>query len=105
MIGLALIGRAVTDRLPRRSVMVVSDLVRGLAVAAIAGLTATGHLDILHLILLGGLFGTAEAFFMPAASAIYPDVVPAESLLQANALRSTSTTLSEGLLDPLLAVS
>jgi MFS family permease len=96
----ALVGGAVTDRLPRRSVMVGSDLVRGLAVAAIAALAATGRLEIAHLVVFGAVFAAAEAFFMPSISAIYPEVVPAELLLQANALRSTSTTLAESLIGP-----
>jgi MFS family permease len=96
----ALVGGAVTERLPRRTVMLASDTVRGAAVATIASLAAAGSLEIVHLVVAGAVFGAAEASFMPAMSAIYPDVVPADLLLQANALRSTSTTLAETLIGP-----
>jgi MFS family permease len=102
LIVLALLGGAVTDRLPRRTVMIGSDVIRAAAVTAIAALAATGDLGVAHLIVLGAVFGAAEAFFLPSIGAIYPDVVPSELLLQANALRSTSTTLAENLLGPAL---
>jgi MFS family permease len=100
LIVFALIGGAVTDRLPRRTVMIGSDLVRGAAVAGIAALAATGHLGVPHLIVLGAVFGAAEAFFLPSLSAIYPDLVPGDLLLQANALASTSTTSAQQLIGP-----
>ncbi|MFN2589716.1 MAG: MFS transporter [Actinomycetota bacterium] len=100
LVLLSLIAGAVTDRLSRRTVMIGSDLIRAGAVGAIAILAGTGHLQVAHLIVLGGAFGAAEAFFMPSISAIYPDVVSPELLLQANALRSTSTTLAENLIGP-----
>src|SRR6266571_94992 len=46
LIGFALVGGAVTDRLPRRRVMIASDLVRGLCVAAIASLASAGRLEV-----------------------------------------------------------
>ncbi|HJP66225.1 MAG TPA: MFS transporter [Actinomycetota bacterium] len=100
LILFALVGGAVSDRLPRRTVMVASDAVRGAAVGTIAFLAATGDLRVTHLVLLGAVFGSAEAFFLPSISAIYPEVAPTELLLQANALRSTSTTLAEQLIGP-----
>ncbi|MFN2590823.1 MAG: MFS transporter, partial [Actinomycetota bacterium] len=100
LVVLALLAGAITDRLPRRTVMVGSDLVRAAAVSALAILTATGRLEVPHLVALGAAFGAAEAFFTPSIYAIYADVVPSDLLLQANALRSTSTTLAENLIGP-----
>ena len=43
---LALVGGVVVDRVPRRMAMLVSDVVRGVAVASIAVLVATGALHL-----------------------------------------------------------
>jgi MFS family permease len=69
MLVLLLIGGAVSDRLPRRAVMLASDVVRGATVGAIALLSAGGILELWHLVVLAALFGAADAFFQPAYSA------------------------------------
>src|SRR5437867_3825224 len=99
---LAVVGEAITDRFPRRSVMLVSDLVRTACVGAIAVLTGTGHVQVWHLVSLGAVYGAAEAFFEPAVYAIYPEILSPQLLLEANALRSTGAILAVQLLGPAL---
>ncbi len=85
-----LLGGAIVDRLPRRSVILTSDLVSGLVVGAIAILGATRSLQIPHLYVASAFFGVAFSFYMPAMTAIMPELVPKDVLVAGNALRSLS---------------
>ncbi|WP_431683246.1 MFS transporter [Kitasatospora sp. KL5] len=82
-----LAGGVWADRLPRHRIMLVSDLVRCAVQATAAALLITGSARVPHLALLMVFFGTAEAFFTPAATGLLPLVVPRERLREANALR------------------
>ena len=75
-----LLGGVVADRFSRRKVMIWSDSVRGIAVAAIAVLGQLNVLALWHLIVLGAIFGMASAFFFPAYQSIPPQLVDAEQL-------------------------
>jgi MFS transporter len=81
-----LAGGVWADRLPRQLVMLGSDLVRGLAQATVAFLLLTGRAELRELIALAAVYGTAEAFFRPAATGLIPLTVSAPRLQQANAL-------------------
>lgn len=94
------VGGAVTDRLPRRSLLIASDLVRGIASGAIALLVATGAVELWHLVALGAVFGTANAFFFPAYTAIVPEVLPAELLPGGNALDTTARLVGSSFAGP-----
>ncbi|MGA2529858.1 MAG: MFS transporter [Acidimicrobiales bacterium] len=97
---LALAGGVVVDRVPRRLAMLVSDVVRGCAVGVIALLVAKGRLELFELVIMSAVFGAADAFFGPASMAFVPELVPAELLVQANALSSTSSQFAQGLIGP-----
>ena len=95
MIGLAtslpqvvllLVGGAISDRVDRRLLMVASDVVRALAIGALAALALGGVLELWHMVALTAVYGAATAFFGPAFDAIVPDVVPADQLAEANSL-------------------
>jgi DHA3 family tetracycline resistance protein-like MFS transporter len=90
-----LLGGVVADRFSRRKVMIWSDSVRGLAVAAIAVLGQLNVLALWHLIVLGAIFGMASAFFFPAYQSIPPQLVDAEQLPSANALTGLSRQMSQ----------
>jgi MFS family permease len=83
--ALMLVGGVLTDRFTPRTVMFVSHLARGVAVAALTGLFLTETLAIWHLFTIGLVFGIADAFFWPASVAIIPTLVPREQLAKANA--------------------
>jgi MFS family permease len=82
-----LAGGVWADRLPRRRVMVTTDVVRLAAHGAIAALLIAGSASVAALAALAAVGATASAFFQPAADGIMPAVVSAERLQQANALR------------------
>lgn len=98
-----LIGGAFSDRYDRRLLMVVSDIVRGVALAAMGLLSISGTLELWHLAVLMAVVGIGDAFFNPASSAIVPDVVPEEELAQANALTGALRQLMARLVGPALA--
>lgn len=95
-----LIGGLIVDRLPRRLILLGSDLARGAAVAVITVLVATGNLQLGALIVMAFVFGVADALFYPASTAITPELVPADLLVGASALSSTSSRLAQILIGP-----
>src|SRR5437588_8109331 len=70
---LLLAGGVLGDRVPRRSVSLVSDTLAGISVGTIAVLAAAGHLTIPALIVLSAIFGTLSAFFLPAYTPLIPE--------------------------------
>ena len=86
MIFCLLAGGAVSDRFDRRRVLIVSDLARAAAVAAIAALGFAGALTFPLLAVLAGLYSAAGAFFVPAFDAIVPSLVVTDHLPAANSL-------------------
>jgi MFS family permease len=89
-----LVGGAIVDRVPRRLVILASDLIRGLGVSIIFVLAANGTLRIEHLYAMSVVFGTTAAFFDPAMGAIIPELVPAAVLQAGNALRGLSRQIA-----------
>ncbi len=97
-----LFGGVISDRFPRRKVMLGADVVRGVAIGAIAVLSMMGALELVHLAALAALYGAGTAFFGPAFDAIVPDVVPERLLPQANALDQLVKPLTLRLAGPAL---
>ena len=81
-----LIGGVVSDRVDRRRVMLVADVVRGAAITTIGILSLQGVLRLWHVAALAAVYGAGQAFFGPAFDAIVPDIVPPGQLGAANAL-------------------
>jgi MFS family permease len=67
-----------------------------------AALLIAGAASVGSLALLAGVTGTATGFFSPASTGLLPEVVPAEQLQPANALRSSATSTGE-ILGPIAA--
>src|ERR671922_926387 len=88
--GVTVIGGVWADRLPRRAVMIGADLVRIGTQTTTAALLLAGEARVWHLAVLQGLGGAAGGFFIPASTALIPQVVSGPRLQQANALLSLS---------------
>ena len=88
-----LIGGVAVDRFPRVTLMLFSDIGRGVAALIVAALAFSGQLQVWHVYLASLYFGLVMAFFQPAYSAILPQIVPNEDLPSANALTSISANL------------
>jgi MFS family permease len=81
-----LVGGAASDRLSRRTVLLWADVVRALAVGALAIVVAGGAAHLYELCLAGAVIGTATAFASPSFDALVPQLVPGPELVQANAI-------------------
>ncbi len=77
------------DRLSRRWLMIVSDLVRFGVFAALPFVDSASGL-----VVLAAVTGVATGFFFPAANAAIPNLVPEEELANANSLTVTVDTLA-----------
>ena len=95
-------GGVIVDRIPRRLAMLASDSTRGVTVAVVAVLVALGTLQIWELVVISAVFGAADALFYPAATAVTPEILPADLLLQGSALNHTSETVAQALIGPAL---
>ena len=95
LVGFMLIGGVWADRVPRHRLMVVTDLVRFALHAALAALIITGEVEIWQVVVIEALFGTAEAFFRPASTAVVPQTVPEREIQEANALVGMSNNVCE----------
>jgi MFS family permease len=82
-----LVGGVLSDRFERRRLLVIADLLRFAAIGAIAALALSNAAELWHLVVLVVFYGLGEALFQPTFTAIVPDVVPRQELLQANALK------------------
>lgn len=83
-VAMLLVGGAVSDRLPRRTVLLFADLARGAAVAGLAVLVALGEVRLYELYLVGAVIGIGTAFANPAMDALVPQLVEERDLVQAN---------------------
>lgn len=102
MIPFLLIGGALVDRLNRVRIMLVVDIVRGVLSGIVALLMALDRLELWHVYVMASAFGTANAFFTPAVSAVLPSVVPKEDRPSANSLRTLTRQLAT-VLGPMVA--
>lgn len=87
---LAIVGGQVADRVDRRAILVVCQLVMLLCSLSLLAFTL-GHVrDVRFVYGVLALFGTARAFYAPASSALVPRLVPPEALTRAVAINSTT---------------
>ena len=100
LVLLVAIGGVVTDRVERRWVLVWAAVVRGLCVAAIGLLGALGVLELWQIFVITIFYGAGMAFQGPASSAIIPDLVRDEMLLQANSLSQAMRPIAMMLFGP-----
>ena len=93
-VAFLLLGGAIADRLPRRTLILASDLVGGIVVALVALLSAGGQLRIEHVYVAAVALGAAEAFLSPAYNAIIAELVPGNVLRAGNATRLLGRSLA-----------
>lgn len=97
-----LLGGAFSDRVSPRSLILVSNAVRGVTVGGLAVLVITGAAQLWHLYVFATIFGVVDAFFYPALGTIVPMLVPERLLAPANAVIQGSAQIM-GLIGPALA--
>lgn len=89
-----LLGGAITDRFSQRTVMIASDAVRLVLMAALAVLVLTGNVELWMIYALAFTFGIVSGFFMPASSSMVPRIVDGEHLMTGNSIIQGTSQLS-----------
>jgi DHA3 family macrolide efflux protein-like MFS transporter len=98
-------GGTMADRMSRRTILILADVVRGTAAIALAALVllepGRSGTILVGLLVLSAIMGVGDAFFRPAISAAIPDLVPEEDLTRANSANrlalDVSTFVGQGL--------
>ena len=89
---IGLIAGTYADRVDRRRLMVVSDLLRAVVVL---GFIVVGSADLVPLlIVLAFIQASIGTFFNPARGALVPRIVPAEGLLAANSISQATRVIA-----------
>ena len=101
MLLFLLVGGVVVDRAPRRTLLLFSDLARGLLIGIVAFLAWRHLLALWQLAALSALFGLVRAFSYPAYNSFLPQITSTEALPSANALSRLSAEAT-GILGPVL---
>lgn len=94
----------IASRLPRLPIMLGSDLVRFGAQGATAALLIGGHGPLWLIAVLQALWGIAEAFFLPAFTALLAESTPSDELQPANAMLSLGRNATQ-ILGPVIAAA
>jgi predicted MFS family arabinose efflux permease len=90
----ALAGGVLSDRVGRRRVMLVSDVLRAVSQGLVATLLLTGSAEVWMLAALSFVYGMSAAVFMPALVGLIPQTVAAPRLQEANALLALTRSLA-----------
>ncbi len=98
----ALLGGALADRLPKKTLMITAQSFNACAALVMAYFVFTAQVTFWHFIVLGVFNGTVLALSMPSRSSIIPEVVGKRLLMNAISLNSASMNLSR-ILGPVLA--
>jgi transmembrane secretion effector len=88
IIVFVLLGGVFADRLPRRSILVSTEVAKASAQLLTAALLVTGAANVWNVALLQTVFGVASAFARPASIGLVKEAVSNERLQEANALLS-----------------
>jgi len=94
MLFFLLIGGVVVDRINRAWLLFLSDIGRGILLLAGTWLVGNNRLEIWMVYAGSLIFSFADAFFMPAYTALVPALTPQEDWPSANSLSSLSMQLS-----------
>ena len=87
------LGGTVTDRVPKRTLLVVTQAINLTITLVVAVLITTGVITLWHLVLAAFTTGVTFAFNAPGRQAFIPQLVPRRQLMNAIALNSTGSNL------------
>jgi MFS family permease len=92
--ALTLYGGVVADRVPRRTLLIVTQIAQMALAFILAGLVFSGVVQPWHIIVLSLLLGVANAFDAPARLAFVRELVDKEDLTNGIALNATMFNLA-----------
>lgn len=102
VILLALLGGAVADRVPKRGLLMCTELSMLVLSLLMGVLAVTGYLEYWHIYILSLATGTLNAFSVPARQALFPSLVPADGVQSAVTL-NTVAVRSAAFIGPAIA--
>ncbi|MGH2449060.1 MAG: MFS transporter, partial [Chloroflexota bacterium] len=88
MLILSLVGGAVADRMPKRNLLLATQVASALLAVLLGTLVRTGQVRYWEVVVIAMMLGTVNAFYTPARQAFLPELVPRDALLNAVALNS-----------------
>ncbi|MGI8968766.1 MAG: MFS transporter [Chloroflexota bacterium] len=86
---LSLLGGAISDRVPKRNLLLATQVVAGLLALLLGILVITGTVQYWHVLVFAAILGTVNAFYVPARQAFVAELVDKDAVLNAVALNST----------------
>ena len=97
------IAGVIADRISRKKMIVIMDMLSALSVAVFCGVyLIKGELNMVSIYILVMLLSSISSFFSPSMNAIIPDIVPRDKLADANSIRTVPESILN-LLSPLAA--
>ncbi len=94
LLVLSLFGGVISDRFPKRNLLIVTQSCNGLIALLVAVLIITDRVQIWHMIVAAVLTGTVFAFNMPGRQSLIPELVSKDKLSNAVALNSAGMNLN-----------
>jgi MFS family permease len=92
------IGGTVADWFPRRTILILADVLSGISVLSLATVMFLApqamNVILVWIFAAGILSGIIRAFFQPAITAAIPDLVPTDKLAAANSMNQFSVQIS-----------
>ncbi|GAA0732656.1 MFS transporter [Dactylosporangium roseum] len=92
---LLLSAGVIADRLPRRLLLITSDVSQGLVMTAMCAVLMTGHYSLWLLVALQILFGAGMALNLPSFTGILPQVIDRADIQAANGLLSVAQSTAQ----------
>lgn len=97
LLVVGLVGGVLADRLDRRRLLLGAHALTGVLHALVAGLVASGQLEVWHVYLTAVGVGVGNAVKAPARQSLLPATVPAGTLQNAVVLNSGTLTVGQSL--------
>ena len=94
LLVLSLFGGVISDRFPKRNLLIITQSCNGLIALMVALLIITDRVQIWHMIVAAILTGTVFAFNMPGRQSLIPELVSKDKLSNAVALNSAGMNLN-----------
>lgn len=101
-IFVGIFGGAITDRINKKKIMLVCDLIAAMGSFAILFCFSNGSLEIWHLYILNAVSGFMNAFQGPASEVTFSLMVPKEDYTRVNGVKSVLSS-GIGIIVPVLA--
>lgn len=93
MMFLGPITGALTDRMHRRNVLIYADMIRGIIFLIVGYFAYNNILSVSMVIVVAFISGVCGSFFSPAASSLFPDLLPSDELVRGESIGSGTDSL------------